>query len=79
MMFFDDNFSYPGMATLVVRHDNFLFGWQVSVFFWVSFFSDGNFCCINVRAVLPRATHVARIIWVQNSIFHGAKNFDFFL
>ena len=41
---FYGKFSDTRMATLVVKHDNFLFGWQVSVFFGFVFsFSAGNF------------------------------------
>ena len=60
LTFLDGKFNYLRIATLVVKHVNFLLGWQVSVF--LAIFFDGNFSIKNVRAVLLHATRVTLII-----------------
>ena len=58
---FYDNFSDTRMSTLVIKHGNYLFGWQVSVFLFVFSFRMATLVVKNVRAGVLRATHVALI------------------
>ena len=64
LTFLNGKFSYRRMATLVVKHDNFLLGCLDGKFQFFGFFY-GNFSVKNIRAVLLRATRVALIIWVN--------------